>query len=202
MWVLAITTLVMMDGANWLAHVADHGIGPLWRMHALHHSQEELTVFTSFRAHPLSHVMGFFLAAIPVALLMGERPLAPVLITIYVCLGTMPHANVSWSLGPVGKVVVAPAYHRLHHSNAEGPVTNFGIVLTIWDVAARRAQFPRSGEAPCATGIAGRPLAIEQTQPACSHLALLCAQILEPFGSSGAPRPATDHPRRLQAPGL
>jgi len=30
--------------------------------HALHHSQEELSVLTSFRAHPLMHTTGFLLA--------------------------------------------------------------------------------------------------------------------------------------------
>ena len=39
-----------MDGANWLAHYADHRVDALWRFHALHHSQEELSVLTSFRA--------------------------------------------------------------------------------------------------------------------------------------------------------
>jgi len=44
-------TIVAMDGANWLAHYADHKFDSLWRFHALHHSQEELSVLTSFRAH-------------------------------------------------------------------------------------------------------------------------------------------------------
>ena len=42
-WLLIPLTLVAMDGANWLAHYADHRLGPLWRFHALHHSQEELS---------------------------------------------------------------------------------------------------------------------------------------------------------------
>lgn len=86
-------TLVLMDGSNWLAHWADHRITPLWRMHALHHTQEELSVLTSFRAHPLSHIPDFFPATIPVIALMGDRGMAPLLITCYVCLGTLPHAN-------------------------------------------------------------------------------------------------------------
>ena len=61
-WLLMPLTVVAMDGANWLAHYADHRLGPLWRFHALHHSQEELSVLTSFRAHPLMHTTGFLLA--------------------------------------------------------------------------------------------------------------------------------------------
>src|SRR5580658_3050165 len=85
-WVVLAAVLVMMDGCNWLAHLADHRYGALWRLHALHHTQEEVNVLTSFRAHPLSHLMGFFLATIPVLVVVGDRPVAPILITLYICL--------------------------------------------------------------------------------------------------------------------
>jgi hypothetical protein len=35
----------------------------------------------------------------PVAVLMPERPLAPALITAYVCIGTLQHANLRWTFG-------------------------------------------------------------------------------------------------------
>jgi hypothetical protein len=76
-WLLVPVTVVAMDAANWLAHYADHRLDPLWRFHALHHSQEELSVLTSFRAHPLMHTTGFLLATIPVVALMPARPIAP-----------------------------------------------------------------------------------------------------------------------------
>ena len=103
-WTVVVVTLLAMDLCNWLAHWGDHRIGALWRVHALHHSQEELSVLTSFRAHPLMHTTGFVLATVPVLLLTGAHPLAPVLITVYVCLGTLPHTNVRWSYGPLGRV--------------------------------------------------------------------------------------------------
>jgi sterol desaturase/sphingolipid hydroxylase (fatty acid hydroxylase superfamily) len=59
---------------------------------------------------------GFLLATIPVVILMPDRPIAPVLITIYVCVGTLQHANLRWTFGPAGWVIVSPAYHRLHHA--------------------------------------------------------------------------------------
>jgi sterol desaturase/sphingolipid hydroxylase (fatty acid hydroxylase superfamily) len=140
-WLLIPLTIVAMDGANWLAHYADHRLGALWRFHALHHSQEELSVLTSFRAHPLMHTTGFLLATIPVMALMPTRPIAPVLITVYVCIGTLQHANLRWTFGPVGRVLVSPAYHRLHHA-PDTQHANLGVVLTIWDVLAGRARPP------------------------------------------------------------
>ncbi len=183
LWLVVPVTIVAMDGANWLAHYADHRLGPLWRFHALHHSQEELSVLTSFRAHPLMHTTGFLLATVPVVALMPTRAIAPVLITIYVCIGTLQHANIRWTFGPVGYLIVSPAYHRLHHAR-EVQSINLGVVLTIWDVLARRAVFPRREDAAGLTGLAGRPVPVEQGDPARPALLLMAEQLAEPFRAS------------------
>ena len=179
-WVLVPITLVLMDGSNWLAHWADHRFTLLWRMHALHHSQEELSVLTSFRAHPLSHLPGFLLAALPVWVAMGGRGLAPVMVTAYVCLGTLPHANLAWSFGPLGRLVVSPAYHRLHHAVDGTDGANLGVVLTVWDVLAGRALFPEKAAAVPKTGLRGGSVPTEQSA-AGGRLGLLAAQLAEPF---------------------
>ena len=152
-------------------------------MHALHHSQEELSVLTSFRAHPLMHTSGFLLATVPVLALTGAHPLAPVLITVYVCLGTLPHTNVNWSYGPLGWVLVSPASHRLHHS-ADSQGVNLGVVLTVWDHLAGTAQRPRPGSAPCATGLTGRPVPVEQAGARSGAAGLMARQLMEPFSPS------------------
>jgi sterol desaturase/sphingolipid hydroxylase (fatty acid hydroxylase superfamily) len=179
-WLLIPLTVVAMDAANWLAHYADHRLNALWRFHALHHSQEELSVLTSFRAHPLMHTTGFLLATIPVMMLMPTRPIAPVLITIYVCVGTLQHANLRWTFGPLGRVIVSPAYHRLHHA-PDIQRANLGVVLTIWDVLAGFARFParRAGTGP--TGLDRRPVPVEQATGSRRALPLMAEQLIEPF---------------------
>jgi len=179
-WLLIPVTIVAMDGANWLAHFADHRLGPLWRFHALHHSQEELSVLTSFRAHPLMHTTGFLLATVPVVALMPTRPIAPVLITIYVCIGTLQHANLRWTFGPIGRVIVSPAYHRLHHA-PDIQTANLGVVLTIWDVLAGYARFPSRSDSVGCTGLDGRLVPVEQDDSARPALLLLAEQLIEPF---------------------
>jgi sterol desaturase/sphingolipid hydroxylase (fatty acid hydroxylase superfamily) len=179
LWLLIPLTIAAMDAANWLAHYADHRLDALWRFHALHHSQEELSVLTSFRAHPLMHTTGFLLATIPVEVLMPTRAIAPILITTYVCIGTLQHANLRWTFGPAGRVLVSPAYHRLHHATDRQHV-NLGVVLTIWDVLAGRARFPSRGAGPGRTGLDGRPVPVEQNDSA-PALHLLAEQLIEPF---------------------
>jgi sterol desaturase/sphingolipid hydroxylase (fatty acid hydroxylase superfamily) len=179
-WLLIPVTVVAMDFANWLAHYADHRLDLLWRFHALHHSQEELSVLTSFRAHPLMHTTGFLLAAVPVAILMPTRAIAPVVITVYVCIGTLQHANLRWTFGPVGRLVVSPAYHRLHH-DPDTQDANLGVVFTVWDVLAGRAKFPARGDAVGRTGLDGRPVPVEQDGAAAPALLLMAGQLIEPF---------------------
>ena len=183
-WLLIPLTIVAMDGANWLAHYADHRLGALWRFHALHHSQEELSVLTSFRAHPLMHTTGFILATIPVVALMPTRPIAPVLITIYVCIGTLQHANLRWTFGPLGRVLVSPAYHRLHH-DPQTQDLNLGVVLTVWDALSGRARFPARGAAAGRTGLRSRPVPVEQGDGARPGPLLVASQLIEPFRRPG-----------------
>jgi sterol desaturase/sphingolipid hydroxylase (fatty acid hydroxylase superfamily) len=181
-WLLIPLTIAGMDAANWLAHYADPRFGALWRFHALHHSQEELSVLTSFRAHPLMHTTGFLLATVPVVVLMPARPIDPVLITIYVCIGTLQHANLRWTFGPAGRLIVSPAYHRLHHA-ADDQRVNLGVVLTIWDILAGYARFPRRADGVGRTGLDGRPVPVEQGRSArpARLLLVLAEQLAEPF---------------------
>ncbi|HTX00242.1 MAG TPA: sterol desaturase family protein [Acidimicrobiales bacterium] len=180
-WLAVGLALVLMDGCNWLTHLADHRLPFLWRVHAVHHTQEEMSVLTTFRAHPLVHTVSTFNATLPVVALTGYHPITPVLITGYLVLGAFPHANLGWSYGPLGRLLCSPAYHRIHHRCEGRQDVNLGIVLSIWDVLSRRAVFPVRGARPCATGLAGRPLEVEQQRPGYRPLHLLAGQLLEPF---------------------
>jgi hypothetical protein len=97
-------------------------------------------------------------------------------------------------------VLVSPAYHRLHHAPG-APCINLGVALTIWDVLAGCASFPgrgaslpaRAASVPARgggavpTGLAGRPVPVEQDGPARPGLLLLAAQLTEPFHAQRLP---------------
>jgi sterol desaturase/sphingolipid hydroxylase (fatty acid hydroxylase superfamily) len=166
-WALVAVVLVLIDLANWTSHLYNHRVDAFWRFHALHHSQEEMSILTSFRAHPLVHT-SFQLTAIPL-LVIGTGGAVPAsVLVVYVLLSTMPHTNVDWSFGPLRYVIVSPAYHRLHHDRADRRGVNLGTVLVLWDVLAGLAVFPAATTArgrrpePVPTGLAGRPLPVEQ----------------------------------------
>jgi sterol desaturase/sphingolipid hydroxylase (fatty acid hydroxylase superfamily) len=197
-WVLVIVALVLIDLANWASHLSNHRVVAFWRFHALHHSQEEMSILTSFRAHPLVHT-SFQLTAVPL-IFLGTGGAVPASVLIgYVLLSTLPHANVPWSFGPLRYVLVSPAYHRLHHDRDDRRGVNLGTVLVVWDVLAGLAVFPErrrrhgrrgSGAAvvgPVPTGLAGRPVPVEQG--ANTGLArTMGRQLWAPVRGAGSPR--------------
>jgi sterol desaturase/sphingolipid hydroxylase (fatty acid hydroxylase superfamily) len=180
--VVIVAILIGIDAMNWVAHVANHRSLGLWRLHALHHSQEDMSVLTTFRTHPLVHAT--YLPALFPALILGASGTVPLAgIIVYSCLVTLPHANLRWTLGPLGRIFVSPAFHRLHHVSTpldERGTVNFGFALVCWDQLARRAVFPTGG-APVETGISGRPVPIEQSASAAGTPRVVLAQLAQPF---------------------
>lgn len=70
-WCYIVIAVIAIDAVDWLAHLANHKITSQWRFHAVHHSQEELSILSTFRTHPLVHV-SFVISAIPVLALASN----------------------------------------------------------------------------------------------------------------------------------
>jgi sterol desaturase/sphingolipid hydroxylase (fatty acid hydroxylase superfamily) len=104
-------------------------------------------------------------------------------VVAYGCFVALPHANLRWTFGRLGRVVVSPAYHRLHH--ARSPVdgraaVNFGFVLVCWDRLGGCAVGPPAGP-PVDTGLGGRPVPVEQGRPTSAAARLVAAQLAQPW---------------------
>jgi sterol desaturase/sphingolipid hydroxylase (fatty acid hydroxylase superfamily) len=156
----------------------------LWRLHAVHHSQEELSILTTYRAHPLVHV-SFLFSAVPILAVESNTATPAVVLTVYACLGALPHANVRWTYGWAGRILISPAYHRIHHSATGRLDINLGTVLAIWDTFSRRAVFPARGadRMVIATGLSGRPIPVEQSGQRPRLARTMLRQLTEPFTS-------------------
>src|ERR1700722_16574495 len=181
-WCFVGLAVLGIDAVDWLAHLANHKITGLWRLHAVHHSQEELSILTTYRAHPLVHV-SFLISAIPVLAVESNAVTPAAVLTAYACLGALPHAKGRWAYGRAGRVLISPAYHRLHPAAAGRLDINLGTVFAFWDMLSRRAVFPAAGAARqvCATGLAGRPVPVEQTGSRPRFARTMLSQLAEPF---------------------
>jgi len=181
-WCFIVLAVLGIDAVDWLAHLGNHRITALWRLHAVHHSQEELSILTTFRAHPLVHV-SFLISAIPILAVESNTATPAAVLTVYACLGALPHANVRWTYGKVGRLLISPAYHRIHHAATGRLDINLGTAFPFWDMLSRRAVFPQPGGEAGRTGLAGRPVPVEQSGPRPRLARTILTQLAEPFTS-------------------
>ena len=179
-WTAVAVIFVAMDACNWFAHLANHRVRMLWRFHELHHSQEDMSVLTVFRTHPLIHV-SYLVALVPGIVLLANGGITTTLFVIYGAWVAFAHSNTNLGFGPLERIFVSPNFHRIHHK-VDGPQdVNNGFMLTIWDQLFHRAVFPTADTIRTDTGLPGRPLIVEQAGPRPRHLSVFAAQLLAPF---------------------
>lgn len=148
--------LAVLDFAEYWRHRFQHRFEWWWALHALHHSQRQLSFWSDNRNHLVDDLIGaVWLAAI--ALAIGVPPGQFVMVILATrMLESLSHANVRLPFGFVGeRLVVSPRFHRLHHAIGEGHEgphrgVNFAVLLPVWDVLFGTADF-RSAIQP--TGI-------------------------------------------------
>jgi len=179
-WSVIALIFVAMDGCNWLAHLANHRVRVLWRFHELHHSQEDMSVLTVFRTHPLIHV-SYLVALIPGIVLVANGAVSTALLVGYAGFVAFEHSNTNLGFGPLERIFVSPNYHRIHHRLDGRQDVNLGFALTIWDQLFHRAVFPTEATIRAATGLPGRPLVVEQEGERPHHLTTMLGQLWGPF---------------------
>lgn len=143
--------LVLFDFVDYVLHRAQHRFHWWWQLHALHHSQRQMTLWSDNRNHLLDDVLRDS-AFVLVALAVGIAPAQFVaVVAVMQLLESLSHANVRMSFGPVlGRVLVSPRFHRFHHAigaghESAGPGSlgghNFAVLFPVWDVLFRTARF-------------------------------------------------------------
>jgi sterol desaturase/sphingolipid hydroxylase (fatty acid hydroxylase superfamily) len=179
-WLAIAIIFVAMDACNWSAHLANHKVRMLWRFHELHHSQEDMSVLTVFRTHPLIHV-SYLIALVPGIVLLANGSVTTSLLVGYAAVVAFEHSNTNLSFGPLNRIFCSPNYHRIHHRVEGRQDVNLGFALTIWDQLSGRAVFPTKETIRIDTGLPGRPLTVEQSAPRARHFSVLAVQLVGPF---------------------
>ncbi len=152
LWAQALGMLVIGDFVGYWIHRLFHHQPWLWKIHAVHHSSEELDWLSSVRVHPLNQIIQISLR-VTVLYVIGFTPGALAAYAPFLTfLAILIHANVPWRFGPLGFAIASPAWHRWHHAaDALGEGRNFAGLLPVWDYLFGTAHFPR--EAPESYGL-------------------------------------------------
>jgi sterol desaturase/sphingolipid hydroxylase (fatty acid hydroxylase superfamily) len=149
-WVSFLIYLVLFDFVDYALHRGQHAFGWWWQLHALHHSQRQMTMWSDNRNHLLDDLIRDS-AFVLVALLVGIAPAQFVaVVALTQLMESLAHANLRMDFGPFGRLLVSPRFHRLHHAigighESHGPGSlgghNFAVLFPVWDMLFRTARW-------------------------------------------------------------
>jgi sterol desaturase/sphingolipid hydroxylase (fatty acid hydroxylase superfamily) len=148
--------LVVLDFFDYWYHRAEHQFRWWWGLHSLHHSQQNMNLWSDNRNHLLDDLLRDIYMAV-IAIGIGVAPGQYVLlVAVSRALQSLQHANVRICFGAIGeRLLVSPRYHRLHHaigigheSNGKGTLGghNFAVLFPVWDILFRTADFGKTFE--------------------------------------------------------
>ena len=158
-WVSFVLYLLLFDLFDYGHHRLQHSVGWWWQLHAVHHSQRQMTLWSDNRNHLLDDLLrdsAFVLLALAVGVAPGQF-VAIVAVTQLV--ESLSHANVRLGFGPLRWLLVSPQFHRLHHAVGMGHESagqgslgghNFAVLFPVWDLLFGSARFDSATQA---TGI-------------------------------------------------
>lgn len=142
---------VVLDFFDYWYHRASHQFNWWWALHGLHHSQQNMNLWSDNRNHLLDDFLRDIYMGV-IALCIGVEPSQYVmLVSVSRILQSLQHANVRIHFGWLGeRLLVSPRYHRMHHAigvghESKGAGTlggcNFAVLLPVWDIIFRTANF-------------------------------------------------------------
>ncbi|MET0320774.1 MAG: sterol desaturase family protein [Duganella sp.] len=142
---------VVLDFFDYWYHRASHHFNWWWALHGLHHSQQNMNLWSDNRNHLLDDFLRDIYMGV-IALCIGVEPSQYViLVSVSRILQSLQHANVRIHFGWLGeRLLVSPRYHRMHHAIGVGHESrgagtlggcNFAVLLPVWDILFRTANF-------------------------------------------------------------
>ncbi|MCR9159937.1 MAG: sterol desaturase family protein [Nannocystaceae bacterium] len=158
LWVgVTVGLFVVADLAFFVSHLLLHRIAWLWELHKVHHSAPVLTPLSVFRRHPgdilFDGLVGGVMMGVAYGLIgwsagevvTGQQILGvnALLFTALILGFNLQHSHVWLTWGPLERLLISPAAHQIHHSNApEHHDRNFGNMLSVWDRLLRTYVSP------------------------------------------------------------
>ena len=136
-WIAIPLAVILLDLAIYSQHVLFHAVPTLWRLHRMHHADQEIDVTTGVRFHPIEIALSMVIK-FAVIVVLGTPAIAVVIFEVLLNATSMfSHSNVvmpTWLDRVLRWIVVTPDMHRIHHSIVVPETnSNFGFNLPWWD---------------------------------------------------------------------
>ena len=121
----------------YLPHYVQHKVKFLWKIHLVHHSDNNVDTTTGNRHHPFESVVRFVFTLVGVVILGVNMWLVFLYQSLSVISTQFTHANIN--INPkvdklLSYIIVTPNMHKVHH-HYQMPYTdsNYGNIFSFWD---------------------------------------------------------------------
>ncbi|MDC0663559.1 sterol desaturase family protein [Marinobacter sp. SS21] len=142
-WLQFIEILLVVDFGTYWIHRAMHEVPALWKIHAVHHSTEQMDWLASSRLHVLEILANRFAGYLPIFIL-GFAPSAVYAYLVFVSFHAIfIHANVRLRFPVLRWLIATPEFHHWHHSSEDAAVDkNYAGFLPVYDVLFGTTYLP------------------------------------------------------------
>lgn len=137
-WYIFIYGYIVWEFAYYVYHWSSHNVRILWCLHSVHHAPKTMNLSVSGVRFFLE-LTYLFAVNVTICILLGVPPvILAIIMTIDSIWGEMLHIGDDFlpnaRFGFLGKLIITPSHHRVHH--ARNPLyldTNYCVLLNIWD---------------------------------------------------------------------
>lgn len=156
-WAQFLLALLVFDLGLYAVHRASHGLGWLWRLHAIHHSPTRVYWVNGQRRHLVHEFIEGAPGLVVLGLLGAPSPIVASAIATITLHLMFQHANVAYRVGALRHVFAVAELHRWHHQRRWRDVQgNYSAVFSFWDTIFGTA-LNKAGDAPQDVGMDDEP---------------------------------------------
>ena len=136
-WIEVVLSILILDCIIYWQHRIFHKIPVLWKLHRVHHIDQDIDVTTGSRFHPVEIFLSLFIK-FSIVLLLGVPVVAVILFEVLLNATAMfNHSNIALPKTLdrfIRYFLVTPDMHRVHHSNIKAETnSNYGFNIPLWD---------------------------------------------------------------------
>ena len=140
----ALLSYIILDLVIYFQHRVFHAVPVLFKLHMVHHSDQDLDVTSGVRFHVLEILLSLLIKAVFI-FIIGANPMGVLMFEVVLSSGSLfNHSNIN--INPrldrfLRIFIVTPDMHRIHHSTESRELnSNFGFTISWWDFLFRTYQ--------------------------------------------------------------
>jgi len=111
-WMQVLLMILVADFFRYWLHRAAHTNQYLWRLHAVHHSVEQLYWLNTSRFHPLEKLLQMMMDSLPFLLMGVNEKVLSLYYIAYATNGFLQHSNIQLRFGFLNYVIGSAELHR------------------------------------------------------------------------------------------